>query len=548
MTKTLEEWIVIAEQLAKNNNGELPCSAWLRKNSYSGLEQCMRKNLKSFSHLKKENKFNKLEDWIVIAEQLAKDNDGFLPCSSWINENGYSGLDYCIRNNKESFSHLKQESRLKTVEEWIVIAEKIAHNNGGLLPCSSWLRKNGYSGLDQCVKNNPDKFIQQESKQGRSLENWITIAEKAAKDNGGTLPAFVDMIKNGYSGLNQCMRKYPDKFSHIVKDNKTKTVQEWVIIAEKVAKENNEILPCSYWLKSHGYTGLYSCILNNPNEFVHIQQDKKIGKSVEEWVVIAEQLARDNNDILPCNSKLRNSDNSGLNNCMTKHPDRFAHISKDNQYKSVEEWIAVAEQLAKDNNGILPKVSFVRNSEYAGLDQCMRKHSDRFVHIKQESKYKSVEEWIAVAEQLTKDNGALPCIYWLRTHGYSGLDACIRNFPDKFSSIQQINHKGKTVEQWVAVAEQLAKDNYGILPCSSKLRKDHSGLDQCISKFSDKFAHIKKLNKYKSKKEWIVIAEQLAKENNGMLPSALWIKENGYSGLNNCIRTYPNKFNHIKRS
>ena len=53
----------------------------------------------------------------------------------------------------------------------------------------------------------------------------------------------------------------------------------------------------------------------------------------------------------------------------------------------------------------------------------------------------------------------------------------------------------------------------------------------------------KNIQKRKNQKEWLVIASQLAIENNGKLPKGL--RKKGYAGLEACIHRYPEMFSHL---
>jgi len=156
--KTLEEQVKIAEQLAKENNGILPYKAWLGKNGYSSLIHAMYECPKSFNHIKQEKMIKSLEEQVKIAERLSKKNNGILPCGAWLIKNRYSGLNYALRKYPESFSHIKQEKMRKTLEEQVKEAGQLAKENNGILPCGAWLRKNGYNGLNIVIRRHPEAF------------------------------------------------------------------------------------------------------------------------------------------------------------------------------------------------------------------------------------------------------------------------------------------------------------------------------------------------------------------------------------------------------
>jgi hypothetical protein len=49
----------------------------------------------------------------------------------------------------------------------------------------------------------------------RSAEEWVPVAEKLAKKMGGFLPRAAWLMSNGVSGLHSAMVKRPDLFAHI---------------------------------------------------------------------------------------------------------------------------------------------------------------------------------------------------------------------------------------------------------------------------------------------------------------------------------------------
>lgn len=222
-----DEWVTIAEKLAKENGGTLQCYGWLVNNGYIGLSKAMIKYPEKFAHINQENKSGKKpEEWVPIAEKLAKENGGTLKYCKWLQKNGYNGLDQTMRKYPELFAHINQESKKNSPEEWVSIAKKMAKENSGTLQCGNWLRNNGYSGLDYAIKNNPELFanIRQESKRNNP-EEWVQRAENLAKENGGTLQHSYWLQKNGYANLDVAMRKYPELFSHIKQDRKRRKVE-----------------------------------------------------------------------------------------------------------------------------------------------------------------------------------------------------------------------------------------------------------------------------------------------------------------------------------
>ena len=268
-----EEWVPIAEKLAKENGGILQSRGWLQKNGYSGLSRVLINCPKLFKHIKQEKMKRSRMEWIPIAEKLTKENGGILPCKHWLVKNGYWGLSDCIRKFPKLFKHIKQEKRGgKSPKEWIHIAEKLAKENGGILQNSGWLQKNGYSGLSAVLISCSELFkhIKQEKRGGKPPEEWIPIAEKLAKENGGVLQNHFWLCQNQYSGLSACIKNNPEMFKHLKVEKCVKRIEEWLLIAKRLTKENGGVLPTHLWIRENGYCGLSSCILKNPEMFKHL--------------------------------------------------------------------------------------------------------------------------------------------------------------------------------------------------------------------------------------------------------------------------------------
>jgi hypothetical protein len=157
-------------------------------------------------------------EWVIIAEELTCKNGGKLPSSMWLIHNGYSGLYVVLRNSPKLFSHLEQEKpqgHYKSNEDWVPVAEEFARKNGGKLPKAWWLCKNGYSGLYAAIKKRPELFNHIKKDAPRTPEEYVSIAEGLARNNGGTIPKTNWLMKNGYSGLYGFIRKRRELFKHI---------------------------------------------------------------------------------------------------------------------------------------------------------------------------------------------------------------------------------------------------------------------------------------------------------------------------------------------
>jgi hypothetical protein len=272
----------------------------------------------------------------------------------------------------------------------------------------------------------------------KTPEEYVKFAEKLANENNRILPCLRLLETNGYYGLVHCIRNYPELFKHIKQDYRGgKDPKEWVDIAEKLAEKNGGILPHYSWLYKNGYSGLCNCIKYNPELFKHMKWSKKT-RTPEENVKLAEKLSRENGGILPSSEYLVKSKNSGLKSCMLKHPELFKHIKQEKIFKTPEEHVKTAEQLIKKNNGILPHYAWLKKNDYGDLNHCIKAYPELFKHIKQENHSKTPEEHVKIAKKLIKENGGiLPKHRWLSKNGYNDLNACMKAHPELFKGIKQ---------------------------------------------------------------------------------------------------------------
>ena len=327
-----------------------------------------------------------IEECVIVAERLEKDHGGILPSTSWLQNNGYVYIYRKMKKYPESFSHINQVRRKgNSLEEHIVDAKRLTKEHNGILPSPTWLNNNGYSGLVKFMKKYPKSFsnIKQDIKVEKTEKENIAYAEALAKKHGGVLPNTGWLRKNGYEYIDSYMRKYPELFTHIEQDKKIKTVKEHVADAKKLAKEHGDILPSPSWLRKNGYGGLYLCMRKNPRPFSNIKQSSKKGKTLEEWIVIYNDIIEKNNGLLPSSSWLKKNGYSGLIKCMRKNPKSFPIVEQYRKLKTKEEHVADAKRLAKEHNGVLPNFGWLKRNGYQGLNYCMKKYPELFSHIKQ---------------------------------------------------------------------------------------------------------------------------------------------------------------------
>ena len=445
--RTPAEWVPIAERMANANGGQLQASSWLQRNGFSGLDSIIRKFPHLFAHVSQHKYTIHPEKWIPVAERLAKENGGILPNSSWLTRNGHIALYGAMRRRPELFNHIEQANDRMLPHQWVPVAERLAKKNGGTLPNPAWLRDNGHNGLYQAIRNHSSLFAHIEKGLiGVSLFDWVAVADRLVKENDGLLPSHAWLNKNGHIGLIGAMNRKPDMFSHIKQAKLRLRAKELVPVAERLAKENGGLLPCGMWLKNNGHTKLKSAMQGNPELFSKLKQEKKagccVGKSPSQWVPVAERLAKSKGGELPYSHWLTLNGYNGLRQAMLKEPKLFKHIPQEKRCgKSPDYWVSVAERLAEENGGTLPNMAALRKTDNAGLYSAMRHHPNLFSHIKQNNLRTAAEDWIPVAERLAKkNNGRLPSAKWLSANGYNGLRGALDRHPHLFSHIQKIRH------------------------------------------------------------------------------------------------------------
>lgn len=362
------------------------------------------------------------------------------------------------------------------------------------------------------------------------------------------LPSKSELHKYGLSGLVASMDKYPDKFAHIRQEYKGgKSLEEWVKVAEKLEKKLG-ILPNPHKLRKT-HCSLVVFMKKYPESFAHIKQEWKQGRSLADTIKRAEELEKEHGT-LPYRNWLIEHGEANIGIMMKKYPEKFSHIKQDSKRgRTLEESVKYAEKIAKENNGFLPYESQLKKIGGSGLCFVMRKYPDAFKHIPMLRSYPSLEEAIKEAEKLEKEHGILPTSRWLSKNKKNYICTYLNKFPEKFAHIKKNkSYDKKTIEENVKIAEEIAAQNNGILPYKKELsKKGLHGLVGHLHKYPEKFAHIKQEFKGgRSDKENLELAKSLIKKNNGVLPSYSWMRQNNCGGLQMCIRVKPELFKGMK--
>jgi hypothetical protein len=159
-----------------------------------------------------------------------------------------------------------------------------------------------------------------------------------------------------------------------------------------------------------------------------------------------------------------------------------------------------------------------------------------------ESQHQSESEKIKLAEKLFRENGTIPHYSQLKRNGYGRLAEFISKYPEKISHLKQ-DKRVKSIEEWISIAENLPKNNKGEIPSNSILRKGkYLGLLRFMSKYPDKFSHIKQERLRRSMQDAFLAATKLTNQNNGRLPSLHWLNKNGFDWLKSQIKECPSNF------
>ena len=94
-----------------------------------------------------------------------------------------------------------------------------------------------------------------------------------------------------------------------------------------------------------------------------------------------------------------------------------------------------------------------------------------------------------------------------------------------------------------AIAVRVAQENGGVIPYDTQLDKQGLGkVARALRNHPERFAHLKQAEVLD---KWVPIAERLAEEHGGVLPSRQWLEKNGYNGLRMALRRRPERFAHI---
>jgi hypothetical protein len=257
-----------------------------------------------------------------------------------------------------------------------------------------------------------------------------------------------------------------------------RSILEWIDVAEKLAAENNGILPYKNTLSKIGFRGLVHSIERHPDSYKHIKQKLQKQTSAKEWVLFAENYVKQHGQI-PTTSQLHKLGLYGFAQAVRKQPNLFDHLPKQKPLRpKIVDYVKQAEAIER-NCGI---VDFDIADD--ALIRIWKINPKAFSHIKYKKKTSHLEKCLEQAKQYVNVNGLLPSNEALRNEGYSGMAECRRKFPKLFSQFPCEKSRTKTKEQHKEHLTLLLSE-YGII--TPKLKKQNRALFSCIKKYPDFF-------------------------------------------------------------
>ena len=269
-----------AEALALLNGGKLPRYRDLVRR-YPTLCGAMTRDPDRFAHIPRSTV---LGDQVAKAEAIAAANGGWLPAHTDL-LNVDCNLAFAVYKHPDRFDHIPRawvKRRQKRAAEYVAEAEALAKLNGGCIEITLKFQA-AHSALTQFMRRCPETFahIPRKRRKMRTLEQHVKTAERYADKNGGSLPTRC-MIRKTDNSLYIAMGRRPDLFAHIPKDRarERKGVAFYVTLAEKLAKENGGAIPHFSWLVKNGTnneTNLAYVIIRRPECFQHLVQEVRNG-------------------------------------------------------------------------------------------------------------------------------------------------------------------------------------------------------------------------------------------------------------------------------
>jgi hypothetical protein len=274
------------------------------------------------------------------------------------------------------------------------------------------------------------------------LNVQVQRAEELARQHDGQLPPYMTLLRVD-PRLAGATRRHPKAFAHLQQSKRTKFADRkamYVQQAEAIAAKNDGVLPVPTDI-AYSNKKLAAVVAREPELFAHIPQaerTKSRQKHLEACIKEAEEAAAQNGGALNITQKFQD-ENPTLTMMIRRNPKAFAHIPRvRRRYHQIEQYVGIAETLAKKNGGKLPPKSKLVTGRYPWLLASIRNHPHLFTHIKRERLNTPftvrVEQAKALAE---KNNGVIPHYSWLQRHGHAAVGNAIYSRRDLFKGLRQ---------------------------------------------------------------------------------------------------------------
>jgi hypothetical protein len=277
----------------------------------------------------------------------------------------------------------------------------------------------------------------------KPLAERIKDAEAIAKNNGGKLPRVKELHKIDHS-LALCIARNPEAFDHIPRefDRQRRPRKPRRSVAQElqvIINNNGGVLPrYSDLRESNPYLAGYT--RNHPEVVAGIpvaRHTKARAKRIVRAVAKLEKIVAKNGGSYVIDKAFQAKHNS-LAMTIRRWPDDFAHVNRvhpHGYYKTVEEHVAYAQDLASTHpKGLLPPVAVLKR-EHNPLYTMMRKRPEEFARFKKARLNFPAEYYVETAKNLGKKHGKLPGFTWMRNHGYVNVMNTMYRAPHLFEGI-----------------------------------------------------------------------------------------------------------------
>ena len=252
------------------------------------------------------------------------------------------------------------------------------------------------------------------------------------------------------------------------------------------------------------------CGVDTFMEFRNIYSQRK---TLRRWVKIAENLAKDNHNKIPCKGKLLKMNLGGLVWMLQTKPEFFSHLVIENKNMSLKEARVYAKKMASLNGGQL-NLSILRKNGDWGLLHQLKINSEYFKDITIETNLRNkfaIQKHLKTCIEFVKLYKGIPCITWLVNNNYDSFYTYIKKYPEHFQHFKILSQietsKSLDVEVFNSVilkkhlktCTEFVKLYKGI-PCTTWLRRNHKpGLMPYILKHKEAFKNFKILSAKETK-------------------------------------------------